>query len=770
MIIDGAVLLRTPQEKALLLLPPLVCLVLVIRITSLYQTKAKGLSGFWTWLETSVEELGSSSYVRLALVSLLGLFLEMMMIRWISSEIRIFAYFKNFVLVATFLGFGLGCYLCRRRINFLALLIPVAAFTMMLALPHNAIREIFAGLPDLLGSSSEVQIWGVPAHPASWFGMSMALLTIVPLFALVAVTFIPIGQLVGRYLEESRNGVLGYTINILASLAGIALYTLLCFIDQPPATWFVFATVMLVVITWKVPRIRWASLAVFGICSALLLVNPAPGSKVFWSPYQKLTLSAKYEGDIPVMYNLSTNDSWYQHVVNLSPAFVASHPHDFVDGARWNPYNVPYHFASKPDSVLVLGAGTGNDVAAALRNGAGRVVGVEIDPLIRQLGRDLHFEHPYQSPRAHIVLNDARSYIQNSQDKFDLIVFSLLDSHTTSSYFTNIRIDNYVYTKEAMEQAKRLLKPDGLFIVKFWTESPWISRRLYNLVEGTFGTAPLNFMSAQETFGSGGHFYVSGNQQRLAAAMQDPEVRAFVESHHAVLSGPETRATTDDWPYFYQQAPGLPLSVILVSGAVVLVFAWFFRQVGEHGSGFQWHFFFLGAGFMLLEAQIVSKMALLFGTTWVVNSIVIAGLLVLIVAANMVHRFVPKIPTSLAYAGLFVTMIVGYMVPLERFFFSSLLLKAVSSTLVLCSPVFFAGIIFVSSFERAGFQGRALGANLFGSLAGGLLESLSMWFGLKSLLVVAALLYLASALTKTKDATQEMAAVAEERELVTALV
>ena len=106
----------------------------------------------------------------------------------------------------------------------------------------------------------------------------------------------------------------------------------------------------------------------------------------------------------------------------------------------WNAYNLPYHFYPHPNSVLVLGAGTGNDVAAALRNGANRVVAVEIDPLILRLGKKLHFEQPYSSDRVIPVLNDARSFLQNDSEQFDLIMFSLLDSHTTSSHFTNIRI------------------------------------------------------------------------------------------------------------------------------------------------------------------------------------------------------------------------------------------------------------------------------------------------------------------------------------------
>jgi hypothetical protein len=208
----------------------------------------------------------------------------------------------------------------------------------------------------------------------------------------------------------------------------------------------------------------------------------------------------------------------------------------------------------------------------------------------------------------------------------------------------------------------------------------------------------------------------------------------------------EARLTTDDWPYFYQHEPGLPISVILVSVAVLIICGWFLRQTsGEHRGG-ELHFLFLGAGFMLLEAQIVSKMALLFGTTWVVNAIVVSGLLCLIVAANLFYSSMPRIPLWIPYAGLFLTLALMFAVPVEKLFFASWLARALVATLALCVPVFFAGIIFVSSFSRVGFRGSALGSNLFGSLLGGLLESFSLWFGLRSLAILAATLYLLSAI------------------------
>jgi SAM-dependent methyltransferase len=436
---------------------------------------------------------------------------------------------------------------------------------------------------------------------------------------------------------------------------------------------------------------------------------------------------------------------------------VQAHPDVFRrHPIEQNAYNMPYRFYPAPPSVLVLGSGMGNDVAAALRNGAGEVTAVEIDPLILKLGRELHFEHPYQSPRVHVVLNDARSYIENSHDKFDLIVFSLLDSHTTTSHFTNIRIDNYVYTREALRRARQLLKPDGLFIVKFQVDTPWIAGRLYHLMQDTFGQAPIQFQTDLGGFDVSGRFFVEGSPQRLAKATSDPALASYLATHGNMPMEPAT-LTTDDWPYFYQHEPGLPISVILVSLAVLIIFGWFLRQTSGEGAKIDLHFMFLGAGFMLLEAQIVSKMALIFGTTWLVNAVVVSGLLCLIVGSNLVYGAWKRFPLPLAYAGLFLSLAVMYLVPMEKLFYESWLLRGVIATLALCTPVFFAGIIFISSFERAGFRGSALGSNLFGSLIGGLLESSSLWFGLKSLTIVAALLYLGSAifLRRGKFATEE---------------
>src|SRR5437773_8084391 len=90
----------------------------------------------------------------LFLISVAGLFLELLLIRWVSTEIRIFAYLQNCVLVVCFLGLGMGCWDARRRPFVLReLLVPLAVLVTLLALPPTrvALGEIstmFSGFSD----------------------------------------------------------------------------------------------------------------------------------------------------------------------------------------------------------------------------------------------------------------------------------------------------------------------------------------------------------------------------------------------------------------------------------------------------------------------------------------------------------------------------------------------------------------------------------------------------------------------------------------------
>src|SRR5258708_21889973 len=368
--------------------------------------------------EFSPETIGGVSYSRLALVSLFGLFLELLMIRWIFSEITIFSYFKNFVLVACYFGFGLGCYLSRRPISLLAPCLPLIALALLCEFPSEGLRNVVPTLTAMIGAISQVDYWGVPSLPLTTSTVVSALSAsffVVCIFGVIALLFIPVGQLVGWFLEHAADGIYGYTVNIVASLAGIVFFTLLCFGFLPPAVWFAVAGGVACCLLWKLPKLRSIAVATFLFCVVLTSLPVGQDTNVFWSPYQKLAIRPVREAGELVSWQIRTNSSWYQRILNLSDGFVTAHPGYFRDQApKLNAYNLPYRFYPHPSSVLVLGSGTGNDVAAALRNGASDVTAVEIDPLILQLGKKLHFEQPYSSPRVHAILNDARSYVQNT--------------------------------------------------------------------------------------------------------------------------------------------------------------------------------------------------------------------------------------------------------------------------------------------------------------------------------------------------------------------
>jgi hypothetical protein len=306
------------------------------------------------------------------------------------------------------------------------------------------------------------------------------------------------------------------------------------------------------------------------------------------------------------------------------------------------------------------------------------------------------------------------------------------------------------------------LEPDGIFIIKFQVDTPWIAGRLRGLLENVFGRTPLQLRTERSPHGTQGTFYIAGSQERIAKAMLEPELMSFV-ARHSDFPTEQSTLTTDDWPYFYQREPGLPVPVMVISSVLVLLCWLFLRKTGTVLRETRWHFFFLGSGFMLLEAQIISKMALLFGTTWVVNSIVIAGILLVIVAANYLVEYNRDFPVRWAYAGIFVTVLVSYFMPVQKFLHLSFVPKMLLATVVLCLPVFFAGVVFVRSFARESFPAGALGANLLGGLVGGLLESLSLWSGIRSLVIVAGLLYLGSWIAmRAKQPTGEVALLAAQ--------
>jgi hypothetical protein len=156
--------------------------------------------------------------------------------------------------------------------------------------------------------------------------------------------------------------------------------------------------------------------------------------------------------------------------------------------------------------------------------------------------------------------------------------------------------------------------------------------------------------------------------------------------------------------------------------------------------------FFLGAGFMLLETRGVVHMALLFGSTWVVNSAVFAAVLVMILLANLVVALTRPKRLAPFYLMLFVSLLVDGLIPAASYLALPAPWGRVAACLVTFAPLFFAGIVFATAFRSSTRPDVDLGSNIAGAILGGLSEFASLVVGFNALLLLAAVYYLMSAL------------------------
>jgi spermidine synthase len=677
----------------------------------------------------------------LFLASALTLFAELALIRWVATEVRVFAYVKNLALLLCFLGFGLGCALARQRPRWQTAATALLGLIVIVRLPWRG-PQIMETLSQYLGASQDIEIWAThAAHDTTGFLLAVAVTTI--LLLLITYIFIPIGQLVSRQIELAPRPLYGYSWNLAGSLGGILAFFAVSWLALPPAVWFtVVLAGMALLQSNRSDSIRIAA-AVLPV--AILLFDPStPQHFNLWTPYQQIEVQDENfpDGEL-YRTQIRVNHTGYQMIVNLSSDFLARHPELLTESPDENPYNLPFRFTPPNPNVLIVGSGTGNDVAAALRHGSRAVDAVEIDPKILDIGRRRHPEHPYDDPRVSTHLTDARAFMKRTTARYDLILFGLLDSHTQVSDYSNMRLDNFVYTEESFREARALLAPNGIMFIKFQINHPFVGRRLTEMLTRTFGKTPIVFVAPSSYTVGATCFAISPSGQVEASLAADPRLTEFVAAQHSsFLASPRVAITTDDWPYLYHQGHWIPGIFYLLSVLVILLAALFYFQIPEARTRVPSLFFFsMGAGFLLLETQVVSRLALYFGTTWQVNGIVIAAILsALLLANSVIERQRTPWPRSWSLIAILLGIACAYLVPFNRIPGSAALIGFFAA-LIFAIPVFFAGLLFASEFRSTDSPAAALGANMLGAVVGGLLENLSLVIGMKALLVVAALLY-----------------------------
>ena len=642
--------------------------------------------------------------LRLVLLSCLMLFVELALIRWTGSNIVFLSYFSNFVLLGSFLGIGVGFLRGRARINLFpwAPVALTALVGLVLIFPVQLDRQgddlIFFGGFNMTG----LPVWvSLPA-----------------IFLLVATVMATLAEGVARTFVEFEP-LEAYRWDIAGSILGIAAFSALSFMWAPPIAWGLTTAALFVLLLPR--RIRPIQL----VALAGLLIMLGQESLVpfwSWSPYYKVqAVSPAAQPDTTVIH------------VNGIPFQTAA---SVEDRRRRAPvYFIPYERASLDSlgDVLVVGAGSGSDVAIALAAGARHVDAVEIDPRIQQLGAERHPDLPYADPRVDVHINDARAFIEQSDRRYDLILFALPDSLTLVSGQSSLRLESYLFTVQAMEEAQEHLKPGGVFAMYNFYREDWLIDRLAGTLERVYGRAPC-----VDTIGEMGKLAV------LTVAASDgvvtcPAGSAWVVTDAAAAASP----ATDDYPFLYLRDRAIPeiylvtlLLIVGVSLLMVRVVSGPFRPMRGYLD-----LFFMGAAFLLLETKSVVQFALLFGTTWFVNALVFGGVLISVLAAiEVARRWRPSRPAWL-YAFLLAALVVAWLVPIDFLLGLEMVPRFALAVLVWFTPIFIANLVFAERFRNVEASNVAFGANLLGAMVGGVLEYVALLSGYQALLVLVALLY-----------------------------
>jgi SAM-dependent methyltransferase len=670
-----------------------------------------------------------SPAVRTFLASFLVLFLEIALIRWMPAYIRLLAYFSNFILLASFLGIGVGCLLAARGTGRdRARLFPF--FPLLMAAVIAAVY--FFRLEIAVPTSGSIYFSSGTAEPVVVVESTMLLPL---LFVIVAALFATLAQRMGREMAVLPP-LRGYTINIVGSLAGVVAFGVISWLELSPTIWFGigFGAALPLIFTAEPGRVRLrfplvaANVALLA-CSLAFVHQMAQGA--FWSPYYKITVGQEGEDTV-----VEVNNIFHQ---SMAPV---DHKEYFY---QW-PYMV---FGDSFDNVLILGAGSGTDVAAALKHGAKHVDAVEIDPTIIRLGREHHPDRPYQDPRVTVINDDARHFLRTTTRRYDLVVFALIDSLTMQSSFSGVRLESYMFTEESFRAVRDRLAPNGVLVVYNYFRERWLVDRLANTAAVAFGVEPrVHVHEARAYLG----VLMAG--PRLATLESDPivpdRVTAYGQSHAPSPAkihqrDPTIEAATDDWPFLYMRNRHLPrhygfaLALILVVSTVVVLAT----LRGQQGR-WSWEFFLLGAGFMLLETKSIIQFALLWGSTWVVASLAIAAVLTMALVANYIVSRV-EIRRPWVVGGVLVALLaLNYVIPVGRISFESRGVESVFYAALMFSPIICAGLLFGSAIKYSTSLPRDYGTNLLGAMVGGVGEYLSLLTGYSALLLLIAACYMAA--------------------------
>lgn len=711
-----------------------------------------------------------SPAARLVIASATALFLELSCIRWAGSHVVYLSYVSNLMLITAFLGLGLGTWLggawpAARALSLFAL----GPFVLLAFVACVA----FAGFAVSIDGQDVIYFGNaVLRHPLpAW--------VVLPLLGLLVTgCFTSLAAAIGCELKTlaatpARGSLAAYSLDVLGSLFGIALFSAASFFGTPAQFWFAA-----VCLGWLVllPARRAPVLA--AACAALLTLGIVEWCEWggTWSPYQRVSLEAR--GPAPARqpgdpaagtaaFRLRVNNIVHQYISDVrqrepfyefpyraAGATLPGGPDMYLTA---EPPHANWHvdpFEPRADGwhgrVAIIGAGNGTDVAAALAYDAEHIDAVELDPLLAEIGSQLQPNRPFADRRVQLHIEDGRTFLERSRARYDIIVFALPDSLTLASPYSSVRLESFLFTKEAFATALRSLDPEhGLLVLYNYYRKPWLVDRIAGTLASATGREPLvllghdRLLSAVFFAGPG----LSRVDRNLGAAW----------GYRVAPAHQDVGIAVDDWPFLYLREHAIPLQIwfalglllTLALGAIGLVQRLTRPALRAHNPrAAGWlelaPFFLMGVAFLMLETSGLVRMALLFGSTWFVNALVFSAVLTMVLIANaLARRLVLRRGGALL---LLLLAALGSAFALRPAALAAWdpLPKYLVATCVLFLPILLANLVFSRAFRASADPARAFAANLIGAVFGGALENAALVTGHSALLLIAAGLYSAA--------------------------